>query len=88
MKVYLVYPDVSTYHGLEYHPGLASIGAVLKDRGHEVKLGYVDRAHQFESLVNEVVDFEADVVGFTTVETQFIHVQRLAAMIKDRRDCV
>ena len=88
MRVYLVYTDVSSNHGLAYHPGLASIGAVLIDHGHDVKLGYINAIDQYQDIVDAVVDFEADVVGFTTVETQFMHVQRIAAMIKAQRDCV
>lgn len=88
MRVYLVYTDVSTHHGFAYHPGLASIGAVLMEAGHEVKLGYINSTDQYQDIVDAVVDFETDVVGFTTVETQFIYVQRLAAMIKERYDCV
>ena len=88
MKVLLVYTDVSSNHGLPYHPGLASIGAVLLDRGHEVNLEYIDNVGQYQRVVDSATEFEADVVGFTTVETQFIHVQRISAMIKAQRDCV
>jgi len=88
MRVFLVYTDVSSNHGLAYHPGLASIGAVLLQEGHEVKLGYIDDVDQYQGIVDSVDDFDADVVGFTTVETQFSHVQRISAMIKARRDCV
>ncbi|MFQ5801327.1 MAG: B12-binding domain-containing radical SAM protein, partial [Candidatus Methylomirabilales bacterium] len=88
MKVYLVYPDVTSFHGLPYHPGLASIAAVLQEHGHEVKIGYLDSVEQYKGIVDLVESFEPDVVGFTTVETQFIHVQRLAAMIKAKRNCV
>ena len=82
MRVYLVYTDVSSNHGIPYHPGLASIGALLLQRGHQVKLGYIDSVDQYQDIVDAVNDFEPDIVGFTTVETQFVHVQRLAAMIK------
>ena len=69
-------------------PGLASIGAVLIQRGHDVKAGYISSIDQYQDLVDSVVDFEPDVVWFTTIETQFMHVQRLAAMIKAQRNCV
>ena len=81
MRVYLGYPDVSTHHGFAYHPGLASIGAVLLAHGHEVKLGYIKSTDEYQDIVDAVMDFGPDVVAFTTVETQFTHVQRLAAMI-------
>jgi len=29
-NVYLVYPDIDSFHGLPYHSGIASIAAVLK----------------------------------------------------------
>ena len=88
MRVYLVYTDVSTHHGFAYHPGLASIGAVLLDHGHEVKLGYIKSTDEYQDIVDAVMDFGPDVVAFTTVETQFTHVQRLAAMIREQHSCV
>lgn len=88
MKIFLVYTDVSTHHGFAYHPGLASIGAVLLDAGHEVKLGYINSSNQYDALVNDVIQYEPHVVGFTTVETQFSHVQKLAGMIKARSEAV
>jgi anaerobic magnesium-protoporphyrin IX monomethyl ester cyclase len=85
MNVYLIYPDVSSYHGLPYHPGLASLAAVLQQGGHQVKVGYFTSRDQYQDIVKEVVDFQPGVVGFTTVETQFGYVQELAALIKEAR---
>ncbi|OGV71882.1 MAG: hypothetical protein A3B82_01300 [Methylophilales bacterium RIFCSPHIGHO2_02_FULL_57_10] len=87
MNVYLVYTDVASYHGLPYHPGLASLAAVLLERGHHVKVGYLTSEDQYGDIVKEVVDFQAGVVGFTTVETQFAYVQDLAACIKAKHAC-
>ena len=67
---------------------MASIGALLLQQGHDVKLGYINAVDQYEELVDEAIEFEPDVVGFTTVETQFVYGQRLAAMIKARSNTV
>jgi radical SAM superfamily enzyme YgiQ (UPF0313 family) len=87
-RVYLVYTDIYSEHGLPYHPGLASIAAVLLQHGFEVKVGYMSSEDQYEELVQEIIDFEPSVVGFTTVETQMMYVQQLAAKIKQRHECV
>lgn len=83
MNVYLIFPDVHSYHGLPYHPGLASLAAVLRQHGHEVRVGYFTSRDQYRDIVKGVIDFQPGVVGFTTVETQFGYVQELAALIKE-----
>jgi radical SAM superfamily enzyme YgiQ (UPF0313 family) len=83
MNVYLIYTDVWSYHGLPYHPGLASLAAVLRQHGHEVKVGYVTSREQYQDIVKEILDFQPGIVGFTTVESQFGYVQELATLVKE-----
>ena len=86
--VYLVYPDVCSFHGLPYHAGIASIAAVLQEADCEVKVGYLSSESQYTEIVEAILEFQPSVVGFTTVETQFGYVQELAALIKEKHPCV
>lgn len=88
MKIYLVYPDVSSFHGLPYHPGLASIASFLIAKGHDVRLSYFKSAEEMKYAVEKICAFKPDVVGFTAVETQFRYARYLASEIKKRWPCV
>jgi anaerobic magnesium-protoporphyrin IX monomethyl ester cyclase len=87
-NIYLIYPDVNSWHGLPYHSGLASISAVLKNNGYNVKVKYFSSENQYAEIINEIIEFQPSVVGFTTVETQFGYVQELAALVKEKYACV
>jgi flavorubredoxin len=87
-SVYLVYPDIDSFHGLPYHSGIASIAAVLKSEGYKVKVKCVTSESQYSEVVEEVLEFQPAVVGFTTVETQFGYVQEMAALIKVSHPCI
>lgn len=88
MKIYLVYPDISSFHGLPYQPGLASIASVLIDRGHEVKLSYFNNINEAKDILKEICAFKPEVIGFTAVETQFRYVRFLASEIKKVHKCL
>lgn len=83
MKIQLIYPDISSVHGLPYHPGLASIASVLIDKGHDVKISYFNTIDDAHGMVDQIAITKPDLIGFTTVETQFRYVTYLAAKIKE-----
>jgi anaerobic magnesium-protoporphyrin IX monomethyl ester cyclase len=87
-NIYLIYPDINSWHGLPYHSGLASIAAVLKNYGYNVRVKYFCSESQHNEIVNEIIEFQPSIVGFTVVETQFGYVQELAALIKSKYSCV
>ncbi len=88
MKINLVYPDVSSFHGLPYHPGLASVASFLKSKGHDVKISYFKNLAEMKDSLDEICAFAPDIVGFTGVETQFRYVKSAAAEIKKRLSCM
>lgn len=82
MRIYLIFPDISSFHGLPYHPGLASIASILISKGHTVRLEYFDKLENTGNILKQVNDFEPHIIGFTAVETQFVYVKYLASEIK------
>lgn len=87
MKVELIYPDVSSFHGIPYHPGLASIGSVLKSSGHDASVSYFDSVEGMDRVFQRVAREKPDVVAFTSVETQFPYARELARRIKKAHPC-
>lgn len=82
MKILLIYPDVSSIHGLPYHPGLASIASFLLAKGHEVRVNYFSRLDEERDILKKIIEFGPNIIGFTAVETQFHYVKQLASEIK------
>ena len=68
-SVYLVYSDFNSWHGLPYHAGIASLGATLQAHGYTVKVKYIKDISQYPVIMQEVLDLQPAVVGFTTVES-------------------
>lgn len=60
----------------------------MKKHGHEVKSKYIDSKKQYAELLEFVKEFRPDVIGFTSVETQFIHVTEIAKLIKEIHNCL
>ena len=88
MKVMLIFPDMNSFHSIKYHPGLASISSYLKSFGHEVKLEYVTSVDQFDRVVDHIINFGAEIVAFTSVESQFVYVEDLSIQIKKNHNCI
>ena len=87
MKALLIFTDNNSIHRIAYHPGVAYIASYLKKYGHEVKCRYIDSKDQYTELLEFVKTYRPNVVGFTSVETQFIYVMEIASLIKEVHSC-
>lgn len=88
MKVLLIFPDIGSFHSLQYHPGLASISGMLKTHGYDVQFEYVSSKSDFDQVLDHVKKYRPEIIGFTSVETQFIYVKTLSNLIKEIHNCV
>lgn len=88
MKVLLIFTDFNSEHRRAYHYGLAFISSYLKEHNHQVQLKYIDSKKQYAALLEFVKEYMPDMIGFTTVETQFIYVMDIAKLIKEVRNCL
>ncbi len=86
MRVLFIYPNIDTQIGFNY--GVASLSAVLRQKGHETalislneKLGPIPSD---EELLEQIKAFSPDIVGFSCVTTQFKHAERIARLVKDK----
>ena len=88
MKILFILPDVDSFHKLGIHFGIAYISGVLKTNGYNnIKYLAVTSKEEYGRIVNEVVSFEPDIVGFTSVETQFGNVINLSGLIAEAWKC-
>lgn len=84
MRIFLIYVDVDSYHGDEYHFGLGYLSSFLKKNNYQVHYGYLSSYSQFQNLLDEATNISPDVIGFTSVESQFIHIKRLSRFLREK----
>jgi anaerobic magnesium-protoporphyrin IX monomethyl ester cyclase len=84
VRILLLYPDIQTIQFYHFQHGLASISAVLKERGHKVDLLYLQRELNEEELTAEVKKYSPDLVGISATTLQHQFAKAFAKTIKDR----
>lgn len=91
-KLLLIYPDYleecfnQKGSGGNYSEGLASISAVLKEAGHDVKLMHLLYSHNKEDFIKKFKEYDCDIVGFSTRTTALPDVKKYAVWIKEVSD--
>jgi len=81
MRVLLVYPNI-VESPKDFSTGLGIISAILKKKGHEVRLldstfGLKDR-----EIVNKIIGFKPEVVGISVASNDFPYAKHIASIIK------
>jgi len=82
MKILFVYTNINGFHADGFADGIAVMMSVTKKAGHDIRyLRIFEKSEYF--LINETVkEFKPDVVGFTSVSSQFSVVCELATIVK------
>ena len=89
MKILFIFPDVNSFHKLYIHFGIGYIATVLKTYGYkDIKFLSVSDVGEYEGVIRSVLSFKPDIVGFSSVETQFNTVARLSEGIKKVWQCI
>lgn len=82
MKILFVYPCLNVAG--DYQTGIGYIIALLKTRGHEVKLFNLNEKKDISKLLKEVKVFKPAIIAFSSASMQFKWVSLIATMIKLR----
>ena len=83
MNVLFVYSNINGFHYDNYHFGLASLVSVTRQAKHNVKVVIITKTSEYNSLLNEVKLFKPDLVGFSSVSSQYHFVKDMATLIKE-----
>lgn len=89
MTLLLIYPDFleeDKYNRSKrgnYSEGLASISAVLKAAGHDVKLYHQLYMPDKREFLSKIKDFGADVLGFSARTTAMPFIEEMAGLLDD-----
>ncbi|MBI5888772.1 MAG: B12-binding domain-containing radical SAM protein [Deltaproteobacteria bacterium] len=89
MKILFILPDVDSFHRLNIHFGIATLAGFLKANGYnDIRFLAVTSVEDYARIIREVEAYKPDIVGFTSVETQFKHVIALSEKIKEAHKCI
>lgn len=84
MRFLFVYPDYpGAYDNPTYNFGIGYVASTLKQAGHEVDLIHLVREIDREELIAQIRDFDAQIVGFSTVTNMWGETKRYARWIKE-----
>ena len=83
MNVLFVYPNINGFHYDNYHFGLASIVSVVRQAENNTKVLLITEKSEYSLLLNEIKSFDPQVVGFSSVSSQFHYVKEMASLAKE-----
>lgn len=82
MDILFIYTNINGTHEETYAIGFASIVAVTKKEGHNVKVMIVKNREEYSHVYAEVSSFNPRIVSFTAVSSQFTFVKEISEGIK------
>lgn len=85
MKILFIYPDLNidiSWKG-HYYEGIASLSAILKSKGHQVKLLHIYDLKQNQAL-QDYLEADLDLIAFSTTTPMFPFVKQCSKTIKQR----
>ena len=89
MNVLLVVTNIDGFSEITYSFGLSSISSYIQKKGYKSKTILIKERSEYKLLADEIVSFKPQVVGFSTVSSQFACVKEAAQIIKDlNRDII
>lgn len=88
MKILFIYTNVNGAHEDNYAFGLATIVSVARNLGHDCRVELVTRQEMFADVLDRFDEFAPELVGFTSVTSQFSVVKDLAAKLRHRNSQV
>ena len=83
LKVLFVYTNIDGFHFDNYHFGLATLVSVTKNLGHNTKVELLGKKEHYANYEKTINEFQPDIVGFSSVSSQFHFVKDLAKIAKD-----
>ena len=83
MKILFVYTNINGFHADSFGDGIAMIMAVSKRAGHDIRQLQIFEKSEYSKITETVKEYKPDVVGFTSVSSQFSFIAELAKLVKE-----
>ncbi|MBF0523070.1 MAG: B12-binding domain-containing radical SAM protein [Candidatus Omnitrophica bacterium] len=82
MKVLFLYTNINGFHDDVFSFGLASIVSVTKQNGHDAEILLIRDKGDYDRVARAVKTAHPQVVGFSSVSSQFHFVKELSELVK------
>lgn len=82
MNVLFIFTNINGHYSDTYNFGIASIVSITKKHNYNARVIIVNKQDEYQSVLNGIQSFKPDLIGFTSVSSQFVYVRELAAIIK------
>lgn len=83
MNVLFVFTNINGTNNECYSFGLASIISMTRASGFNPKVTYIRKKSEYSRVLDDIVTFKPQVVGFSSVSSQFHFVNEIASIIKE-----
>jgi anaerobic magnesium-protoporphyrin IX monomethyl ester cyclase len=83
-KVLFVITNIDGFYDDAYSFGLASLMSYIEDKGYEYDLAVINSKDEFDSLFVKIDAMKPDVIGYTSVSSQFMHVEDLSNKVREK----
>ena len=83
MNVLFVFTNINGTNDECYSFGLASIISMTRASGFNSKVTYIKKKSEYSRVLDDIVTFKPQVVGFSSVSSQFHFVNEIASIIKE-----
>lgn len=84
MNILFILPNINGYHVDYYSFGLASLVSITRVNGHKVRVVVIGKEDEYSKVLDEISVFKPQIVGFSSVSSQFDFVKKLAGLIKSK----
>lgn len=83
MRVLFVYNDINVKGGAKsYHFGVGILAAILRQKGHDIKLHYNYDKFRIEDFIETVRSWKPRIVAFTSDFSQFPYIQKMCKALE------
>ncbi len=83
MNVLFVFTNINGTNAESYSFGLASIVSMTRVSGYNTRVLYINKKSEYPSVLKEIAAFGPQVVGFSSVSSQFCFVNEIATIVKE-----
>lgn len=82
MKILFVYTNINGYHCDNYHFGVGSLVQTVINEGHDASVKILLTKDEFHEFECEIQKNRPDLIGFSSVSSQFPHIKQLSEIAK------
>ena len=82
VKILFIITNIDGFYEDAYSFGLGQLMSCVKENGHEFDLRVINHIEEESKCIEHIHDWKPEIIGYTSVSSQFNHVKNLAKKVK------